>query len=151
MRLITLKLLIVISISLSVIQCEKSGIGLISVDQEKELGRQLDSLIMNTPENYTILGTASNPEAYDFIEGIIDEILASGYLIRNGLFTYRIRIINEDVLNAFALPGGYIYFYTGLLNYLDNSAQFEMLTSDDTHRQFALPRTAQPGGQAQRF
>jgi predicted Zn-dependent protease len=27
-------------------------------------------------------------------------------------------------LNAFAAPGGYMYFYTGIIKYLDNEAQF---------------------------
>ena len=35
----------------------------------------------------------------------------------------QIEIINNpDVLNAFAIPGGYIYLYTGLLLYLDSEA-----------------------------
>ncbi len=36
---------------------------------------------------------------------------------------YHFTVIKKDELNAFALPGGYIYIYTGLLKTLDNEAQ----------------------------
>ena len=29
---------------------------------------------------------------------------------------------NDSILNAFAIPGGHIYIYTGLLKYLDSEA-----------------------------
>ena len=33
----------------------------------------------------------------------------------------RVRIIdNDETLNAFCLPGGFIYVYTGLIKYLDS-------------------------------
>jgi predicted Zn-dependent protease len=36
---------------------------------------------------------------------------------------YHFAVIRSDEMNAFALPGGYIYVYTGLLKVLDNEAQ----------------------------
>lgn len=36
---------------------------------------------------------------------------------------YHFAVIHQDELNAFALPGGYIYIYTGLLKELDDEAQ----------------------------
>ena len=36
---------------------------------------------------------------------------------------YHFTVINKDEMNAFALPGGYIYIYTGLMKVLDNEAQ----------------------------
>lgn len=37
--------------------------------------------------------------------------------------TYHFRVIESDQINAFAAPGGYIYFYTGLLREMDNEAE----------------------------
>jgi len=35
-----------------------------------------------------------------------------------------VRIVdNDSTLNAFCTPGGYIYFYTGIIKYLDNEAE----------------------------
>lgn len=36
---------------------------------------------------------------------------------------YTIRVIDEDELNAFSLPGGYIYIYKGLIDKVDNDDQ----------------------------
>jgi predicted Zn-dependent protease len=36
---------------------------------------------------------------------------------------YHFRIIESDQVNAFAAPGGYIYFYTGLLRMMENEAE----------------------------
>ena len=36
---------------------------------------------------------------------------------------YHFTVIESDVANAFAAPGGYVYFYTGLLRSMDNEAE----------------------------
>ena len=36
---------------------------------------------------------------------------------------YHFTVIESDVVNAFAAPGGYIYFYTGLLREMDSEAE----------------------------
>ena len=41
-------------------------------------------------------------------------------------FVWSIKIIDEPkVQNAFAAPGGYIYIYTGIINYLDSAQHFD--------------------------
>lgn len=37
---------------------------------------------------------------------------------------YHFTVIDSDIPNAFAAPGGYIYFYTGLLKEMDSEAEF---------------------------
>jgi predicted Zn-dependent protease len=47
--------------------------------------------------------------------------LASGKVKHSKDFNWELKIIKDDsVLNAFCLPGGYIYVYTGLMKYLDS-------------------------------
>lgn len=36
---------------------------------------------------------------------------------------YRFTVIESDQINAFATPGGFVYFYTGLLRTMDNEAE----------------------------
>ncbi len=105
------------------LQCEKEKSGLISRDQEIQFGEQLDSLVSSSPEDYNIIDENFYGDAYSYMYNIMDKILASGHLNRKDYFDWTIRIIDEDVLNAFAAPGGYLYFYTGLMVYLDNEAQ----------------------------
>lgn len=37
---------------------------------------------------------------------------------------YHFRVINSDAINAFAVPGGYVYFTRGIMAYLNSEAQF---------------------------
>lgn len=36
---------------------------------------------------------------------------------------YQFKVIESDQINAFAAPGGYVYFYTGLLKEMENEAE----------------------------
>ena len=47
-------------------------------------------------------------------------------------FNFRIRIIKDPYLNAFAFPNGVIYIHTGLLARLDNEAQLAALLAHET-------------------
>jgi len=44
---------------------------------------------------------------------------------------YHFAVIESDQINAFALPGGYVYFYTGLLRIMDNEAQLAAVMSHE--------------------
>jgi len=46
-------------------------------------------------------------------------------------FTFRIRVIKDPSLNAFAFPNGVIYIHTGLLARLDNEAQLAALLAHE--------------------
>ncbi|MBN2213376.1 MAG: M48 family metalloprotease [Bacteroidales bacterium] len=105
-------------------QCTKDSTGLISGEQETDLGRKVDSLITCFSEQFPVLDTAAYHNAYAYIDTMLSEILQSGELQRKNTHDYQIRIIDRDIIHTFAAPGGYIYFYTGLINRLDNGAQF---------------------------
>ncbi|MBN1211260.1 MAG: M48 family metalloprotease [candidate division Zixibacteria bacterium] len=44
---------------------------------------------------------------------------------------YHFTVIESDQVNAFALPGGFIYFYTGLLREMDNEAEMAMVLAHE--------------------
>ncbi|MFT5683425.1 MAG: putative Zn-dependent protease [Myxococcota bacterium] len=96
------------------------GINLFTVEDDMELGLQLRDEIAALPADYPILDEAAYPEAYEHIYRIRDEILASGEVIYADDFAWETYIIDDpDTLNAFAAPGGYIYVYTGLIEFLE--------------------------------
>lgn len=102
----------------------KGGFNLFSVQKDVELGAQVAAEIRSKPSEYPILDSASNVAAYRYIYGIRDKILATGEVEHKDDFKWQVRIINDDnTLNAFCTPGGYIYFYTGIIKYLDNESQ----------------------------
>lgn len=113
--------------ALALITCKKkdddnpdSSVNLFSVNKDIELGQQLRDEIASNPTEYPVLDEALYPEAYAHLRRIRDKILNSGEVRYKDRFEWEVYIIQDDnVLNAFCAPGGYIYVYTGLIKYLD--------------------------------
>lgn len=87
-----------------------------------KLGQSVVAQIEANPSDYPVLSAQEYPEAYAYIRAMTDAIVASEGVKYKDLFQYdEVKIIDQDVLNAFATPGGYIYVYTGLIKYLDKA------------------------------
>lgn len=99
------------------------GINIFTVDDDIAFGKQLTEQIDANPAEYPPLSRAQHPEIYQMLERMRDQILATEQLRYKDKFAWEIKVIHADVCNAFCAPGGYIYFYTGILKYLDNEAQ----------------------------
>ncbi len=90
------------------------------VQRDIDLGLQVSEEINNDPAQFPILDRTEYPEAYQYIENLLDIVLETGEVQYREEFVWEIYIIEDDsTLNAFATPGGYLYFYTGLIKYLD--------------------------------
>lgn len=98
-----------------------TGINLFTKQDEVRLGKQFDQQIEEHPEQYPIY---KNEAVKKYIkENIFDEVLKSSAIKNKNVYNYEMEIIDDDsTLNAFAVPGGYIYLYTGLIKYLDSEA-----------------------------
>lgn len=120
-------LIICAVLALGFAACKKDGggINVFSVNDDIAFGAQTDSAIRANPNEYPILSRSQYPEAYSYIERMRDKLLNSGEVTYKDRFAWEIKIIHDDeTLNAFATPGGYIYVYTGLIKYLD--AEYEL-------------------------
>lgn len=122
--------------------CSKSdNINLFSVSDDIALGQQVDAEIRNSPQEFNILDSAQHVAAYAHLYRIRNTILASATEMNNkDVFAWRCAIVDNDtVINAFCTPGGYMYFYTGLIRMLNNEAEFagvmahEMVHADRRH------------------
>jgi beta-barrel assembly-enhancing protease len=120
--------------------CDKdTGLNFFTLNQDIEFGETMDSIIRANPADYPILEASTNPDAYDFINGMMQKILQSDDFVHKADFDWEVTIIEQDVMNAFAVPGGKLYFYTGLIKYLDNAADLagvmahEMAHADRRH------------------
>jgi len=124
-------LVLLLATPLFLASCGSSGklsgknINLFTIDQDKELGAQVDSEIRSNPQEYPILNEVQYKEVYDYVYSIRNTILNSGTVEHKDDFEWNIKIIHDDsTLNAFCTPGGYIYVYTGILKFLDSEDQF---------------------------
>jgi beta-barrel assembly-enhancing protease len=104
---------------------DNSGINIFTVEDDKQLGLQMQQEIQSNPAEYPLLAENQYAESYEHIARVRDAILASGKVAFDTEFAWEVHIIkNDSVLNAFCTPGGYIYFYTGLIKFLDDESQF---------------------------
>jgi len=99
-----------------------TGINLYTDRDEVSLGMQFDKEIRSNTKEYPIY--KGDPSVKEYIDkNIFQEILNSPDIKKKSIYNYQMEIIqNDTVLNAFAVPGGYVYLYTGLLSYLDSEA-----------------------------
>lgn len=122
--------------------CKKGGAKefLFPVSKDIELGQELSDYIDQNPAEYPLVDSTKNPELYQSMYAFRDVILNSGEITYKNEFAWKIKIIDDaNTLNAFAAPGGFIYIYTGIINYLDSANHFagvmghEMAHADRRH------------------
>lgn len=124
MKKFAFALMFPLSVLMLVNSCGDEGFILMPRSQEINLGEQLDSTILANSVDYPVLErNASTEPAYVFLENLMTEILANDQEDFYDGWEWKITIIDENVMNAFAAPGGKLYFYTGLMKYLENTAQ----------------------------
>jgi len=111
-----------VALLLAFTACDDGKVNFFSVDQDKQFGEEVFAQLSGDPGTYPILPRLGNEDLYERVEAIRDEILASGELRHAETFDWEIHLIDEDVLNAFAIPGGKTFYYTGLIRFLDNEA-----------------------------
>jgi predicted Zn-dependent protease len=72
-----------------------------------------------------LLDSVEYREVYDYVYKVRNKILNTGKVDFKDDFNWRLRIIHDDeTLNAFCTPGGYIYIYTGILKFLESDDEF---------------------------
>lgn len=103
---------------------KQGGFNLFSVQDDIALGKEFSQQIEQDPKQFPILPEKGNEEAYRYIRGLTNKILQTGKVAHANEFAWQVKIIDDDkTLNAFAVPGGYLYVYTGLIKYLDTEDQ----------------------------
>ena len=92
----------------------KHQISLMSEDQEIQTGRQLDAQVRQE------MGVYQDAALEKYIEDIGMQLARQS---QRPNLPWHFTIVDSTAVNAFALPGGYIYITRGILPYLDNEAQ----------------------------
>jgi predicted Zn-dependent protease len=87
---------------------------LLSETQELSLGRQ------NDPKIRQQYGVYDDPELQAYVQQLGQKLAAKSH--RSDL-VYRFTVLDSDAVNAFALPGGYIYITRGILAYINSEAE----------------------------
>jgi beta-barrel assembly-enhancing protease len=116
-------LLILLPALLALTGCSSLS-SLIPVEFDKSIGSQFAAQIESDTYSTEILDSVKYAHVYTYVKNIRNEIINSDDINYKNDFPYTVKIIKDDsTLNAFCVPGGYIYVYTGLLKYLDSESE----------------------------
>ena len=114
--------LLVVTLSILIVQAcavnpvtGKKEIMLVSEAQELAMGQQSDPGIIAN------FGLYDNEQLQNFINVKGKEM---GAISHRPDLDYKFRILDSPVINAFAVPGGYVYFTRGILAHFNNEAEF---------------------------
>ena len=116
-----------------------------SWEQEVQLGREADQQIQ---QQY---GVYENEELQAYVDRVAQEVLEKSHMrrpdtparFRNTEFEFR--ILDSPIINAFALPGGYVYVTRGLLAHLNNEAQLAVVLGHEIGHVAARHSSKQAG------
>jgi len=92
----------------------KPGWNLFSPEQDVEMGRQVAA------EAESQLPILNDRQANAYIDALGRRLAARA---PGEKYPYRFKIVNDPSINAFALPGGFIYIHRGAVQAADNEAQ----------------------------
>ncbi len=101
----------------------KRQVVLMSEAQEIAMGKEAD------PQIVAQYGLYDNKALQQFITEKGKAIAAISH--RPNL-AYEFKIVDSDVINAFAVPGGYVYFTRGIMAHFNNEAQFAGVLGHET-------------------
>lgn len=112
--LITATLILVISCAVNPVTGKKQ-LMLMSEAQEIQLGLSYHPQVMAT------FGEYPDNNLQNFVQTRGAEM---GNISHRPNLEYHVKVVDSPVVNAFAVPGGYIYFTRGILAQLNNEAEF---------------------------
>jgi predicted Zn-dependent protease len=98
-----------------------------SWEQEQQLGREADQQMLQQ------FGEYDDPQLRDYVKKVGQGVLQESHLRRPDApeqyrtTPFQFRVVDSPVVNAFALPGGYVYVTRGLLSHLQNEAQLAVV------------------------
>ena len=85
-----------------------------SESQEIALGQQMDAEVRRE------MGVYNDPELQRYVEGVGTKLARAS---QRPELPWHFTVVDEPAVNAFALPGGYIYVTRGILPFLNDEAQ----------------------------
>ena len=93
-----------------------------TVRDEIELGKKFDTMVRQR------LPIVEDPEILGYCQYLVRRIV-------DGMppqpFPIKVTVIRNPAMNAFAVPGGYVYIFTGLLTQLDHESQLAAVISHE--------------------
>lgn len=115
-------------------QYDTTGFNLISVADEKQLG---DRFAGEIEKKYVVV---PDPEVQAYVDRLGRRLLSG---VRKVEFPYTFKVVKDDSVNAFAIPGGHTYIHTGLIKRADNETELAAVLAHEINHVVARHGTRQ--------
>lgn len=96
----------------------------LSTDQEQKIGELLLNSILSTQDYLKI----ESDTLEDVMNTILDKLVNA---VEDNGYTFNIYILNDNMANAFALPGGYILITSGLFKLLESPEEMASVVAHE--------------------
>lgn len=96
--------------------------GSISPADEIEMGRKFDQTIRKQ------MFFVDDPEVTRYVKSVVDRVAAQ---LPPQPYPIKSAVVGNNSMNAFAIPGGYIYIFTGLILGVENEDEFAAVISHE--------------------
>src|SRR6187399_515887 len=93
----------------------KKELVLMTEEQEIAMGKEAD------PQVISEFGLYEDKALQDYLNQVGQKIITVSHR-KNIKYTFR--LLDAELINAFALPGGYVYFTRGIMAHFNNEAEF---------------------------
>ncbi|TSK05735.1 MAG: M48 family metalloprotease [Geobacter sp.] len=134
------RLLLPVLVSLSIISgcaVNKSSVGgfnLISVSEEQQLG---DKFAVEVEKQHKVI---RDPEVQAYIDGVGKRLLTG---VRKQDFPFTFQVVQDESVNAFAIPGGHTYVNTGLIKAASSETELAAVMAHEMNHVVARHSTRQ--------
>ena len=132
--LLSFSLLVALCSGCAINQTDIGGFNLISVDEEKQLG---EKFAVEIEKEHKVI---TDPEVQAYIDRVGRRLLTG---VRNVDFPYTFKVVKDDSINAFAIPGGHTYVNTGLIKAADNETELAAVMAHEINHVVARHSTRQ--------
>lgn len=105
-----LVLLLFLAVQLVAVPAQAFFFGGVTIKDEKEMGHKFDVMVRSN------MGVVEDPEVSLYVNQIVERLVKT---LPPQPFNFKAAVILHNALNAFAVPGGYVYVFTGLIMNLD--------------------------------
>jgi predicted Zn-dependent protease len=92
----------------------KNELMLVSESQEIQMGQQADSSVIAS------IGLYPDPSLQSYVQNLGEKLAAAS---ERPKLPWTFRVVDDPAVNAFAIPGGFVYVTRGILSHMTNEAQ----------------------------
>ncbi|HBG04525.1 MAG: peptidase M48 [Geobacteraceae bacterium GWC2_58_44] len=110
------------------------GFNLISVEEEKQLG---DKFVVEVEKQHKVV---SDPEVQSYINRVGSRLMTG---VQKVEFPYTFKVVQDNSINAFAVPGGHTYVNTGLIKAAESETELAAVMAHEINHVVARHSTRQ--------